>query len=54
MIEVKTRSEASWGILSSLEDTRFHNIINERRWPVTYRIDQVYHTEINNLKDCEK
>jgi hypothetical protein len=53
MIEVKTRSEASWGVLASLENTRFHNIINERKWPVTYRIDQVFN-ETNNLKDCEK
>ena len=52
MFEVKTRSEDTWGPLSFLEDTRFHSMINERRWPVTYRIEQ-YIDEKNNSEDYE-
>ena len=51
MIEVKTRSEASWGILSNMDTTSFHAMINERRWPVSYQMDRyIKENEIDTRK----
>ena len=57
MLEVKTRSEASWGTLSHMDSTSFHAMINERRWPVNYQIDRyIKESQIDTrkyLKDYE-
>lgn len=50
MIEVKTRSEESWGILAAVDDKRFNQIVNDRRGLTKDRIKN----EAKRIKKLKK